>query len=101
MKTTRYYDIKADVPICSDNAIRPGSVIHGFGTIVRLSPKRPDKSQCRGCYDDFYNHNRDGGCWAFDSAEVCDKVGHSSIYVANGPDTIKKDTLTCWHAVSK
>jgi len=28
------------------------------------------KSLCTGCYQDFYNHNREGGCWSYSSAKV-------------------------------
>ena len=28
------------------------------------------KSMCSGCRDDFYNHNRPGGCWRFLEAKV-------------------------------
>jgi hypothetical protein len=29
-----------------------------------------NKSMCRGCHNDFYNHRAEGGCWNFDSATV-------------------------------
>lgn len=32
------------------------------------------KKMCRGCYNDFYNHSRDGGCWSFEKASVVKKV---------------------------
>jgi len=28
------------------------------------------KSLCFGCRDDYYNQNREGGCWAFKGAKV-------------------------------
>ena len=28
------------------------------------------KLMCSGCRDDFYNHNRDGGCWSFARAKI-------------------------------
>lgn len=28
------------------------------------------KSMCTGCRNDFYNINREGGCWSYKSAEV-------------------------------
>lgn len=91
--------------IHSDNEILPGRRIHGGGKIVReYTSLKPKKSQCSGCRDNFYNSQggMDGtGCWSFKSATVVDKVGHSSIYVENGPDTIMRKTLSCWHAVSK
>ena len=105
--------------IRSDKTIRLGRVIHGLGTITRTfnhgdpingpyGKKEeyivPDRSMCAGCHDDFYNRTgaRNGlGCWSFDSAVVCNKVGYSSIHVANGPDTKMVHTLSCWHGVSK
>jgi len=32
------------------------------------------KDMCRGCRDDFYNHNRVGGCWSFANAKVVSRV---------------------------
>ncbi len=28
------------------------------------------KQLCNGCRDDFYNRNREGGCWSFAGAKV-------------------------------
>ena len=98
----------------SDNTIREGLRIHGGGEITRTwnypygdssdDHIKPDKAMCAGCHDDFYNTQggMDGqGCWAFKTAVVCNKVGHSSIHVENGPDTKLVKTLTCWHGVCK
>ncbi len=89
-------------PIHTDNKLRVGTRIHGSGTITKelLKPK-PNKLMCCGCYDDFYNGQGAKECWAYKTAKVVNKVGHSSIHVMNGPDTIMKATLSCWHAVSK
>lgn len=80
--------------------------MHGIGTVVaHLSPPLfPMKSMCVGCNDDHYNqpgNSVDGECWGFKTAKVCDKIGHSTLNVENGPDTIMRETLSCWHAVSK
>lgn len=32
------------------------------------------KKMCRGCHDDFYNHNREGGCWCFENATIVERV---------------------------
>ena len=32
------------------------------------------KQMCSGCHDDFYNHNRDEGCWSFKTARVVKRV---------------------------
>ena len=88
----------------SDNPIRPGHGIHGRGQIVREYPKTsPAKSMCVGCYDDEYNRGLGGAgeCWSFQTARVVDKVGHSSIYVENGPDTVMRKTCSCWHGVRR
>lgn len=94
-----------DTTIQSDNKILPGNRIHGRGIVTREYEQiKPDKSMCVGCEEDFYNHQggmNGTGCWSFKSAKVCNKVGHSSIHVANGPDTIKRKTLTCWRGVCK
>lgn len=36
-------------------------------------PKKT-KELCRGCYQDYYNHNRDGGCWSFKTAKVVQRM---------------------------
>lgn len=94
-------------PVRTDNKLRKGTSIHGSGTVTRTfnhptdGPIRPTKSMCAGCRDNFYNGEGASECWAFKSAVVCNKVGHSSIHVANGPDTIMEKTLNCWHGVRK
>ena len=89
----------------SDNAIREGSRIHGYGTVIKVREHvKPDRQLCAGCEDDFYNdHNPHGvkECWHFKTAQVVTKIGHSSIHVPNGPDTIMRGTLSCWHGVCK
>lgn len=88
--------------IHSDNNIRVGTRIHGSGQVTMQHPDvAPSKAMCRGCRDDFYNGEGAKECWAFKKAVVVNKVGYSSIHCANGPDTIMKETLSCWHAVSK
>ena len=97
--------------IHSDNKITIGSRIHGSGAVTRTfnhpddGPLLPAKTMCRGCHEDFYNHGSNGfggkGCWSFATAVVCNKVGYSSIHVANGPDTKMEKTLTCWRGVCK
>ncbi len=32
------------------------------------------KALCNGCYDDFYNQNRDGGCWMFAKAKIVERT---------------------------
>lgn len=84
-----------------DNRIVPGPVLHGHGSVVKTHPTlAPARSMCEGCRDDFYNRTQADGCWHFKDAAVVDKVGHSSIRVAGGPDTLKAKTLDCWHGVS-
>lgn len=104
MKATKFKDLKGNT-IRSDNAIVGRSYMHGSGTIVKEYPKtKPCKSMCGGCRDDFYNDHNPMGvpeCWGFKTARVVDKVGHSTLHVQNGPNTIMQKTLSCWHAVSK
>lgn len=89
--------------IHSDNKLRVGDGIHGSGTITKTTTAKPTKVMCHGCRDDFYNRDGNGmggnGCWMFKDAKVVNKVGYSSIHVPNGPDTIMKGTLNCWHGV--
>ena len=33
-----------------------------------------NKSMCSGCYNDFYNHSQENGCWSFDKAKIVTKV---------------------------
>ena len=35
---------------------------------------KKDKTMCRGCRDDYYNQNRDKGCWLFASAEIIERT---------------------------
>ena len=28
------------------------------------------KELCRGCRDDYYNHQSKGGCWSYDQAKI-------------------------------
>ena len=32
------------------------------------------KEMCRGCYNDYYNQNREDGCWSFADAEIVKRV---------------------------
>jgi hypothetical protein len=32
------------------------------------------KEMCRGCRDDFYNHNRECGCWCFEDAKIVERI---------------------------
>ena len=32
--------------------------------------KKMDKKHCRGCYNDYYNYNADGGCWYREKAKL-------------------------------
>lgn len=95
------YDIKK---LKVRNNITPGRKIHGHGWITKeYKTLKPKKTMCSGCNDNYYNsgYSDTGECWSFSSAKVCDKVGHSSIYVEDGPDTIIKKTLSCWRGISK
>ena len=90
--------------IWSGNPIVERGFMHGAGTIVAARPGNPDKAMCLGCADNHYNqpgNSIDGECWSFKLAKVCDKVGHSTLNVQNGMDTVMRDTLSCWHAVSR
>ncbi len=35
---------------------------------------KKDKTMCNGCRDDFYNQNRDEGCWMFKTAKVVERM---------------------------
>jgi len=97
--------IKVDgVTIKTAHKLREVRAIHGHGTVTKeYKTLRPQRSMCSGCYDDHYNHvNKDnGGCWAFETAKVVNKVGYTSIHVGYGPDGKMTRTLSCWHAVRK
>lgn len=99
-------DIKVGTTtVYTGHKLRDVSGIHGYGQTVRkYKLLKPSKQMCRGCRDDFYNSRNQIGveeCWSFKTAEVVDKVGHTSIHVQNGPDGIMRKTLICWHAVRK
>lgn len=106
-ESTGYLTLNGD-EVWSGNPIVERSYMHGRGTIVAEHDGHVDavilKARCAGCSDEHYNRpgNSAGGeCWAFKTAKVCDKIGHSTLNVENGPDTIMKETLSCWHAVSR
>lgn len=99
------YDLR-EIQARSHNKITAGRRIPGHGAVVReYKTVKPSRRMCGGCRDDYYNHGNNAfggdGCWSFKDAKVVDKVGHSSIHVCGGVDTIKKRTLSCWSAVSK
>lgn len=86
--------------IRTGHKIRTVRAIHGYGIITRRYKKKPEKSMCSGCRDNLYNCGS-RSCWSFGSAEVVDKVGHTSIHVTYGPDGKMVQTLSCWHSVQK
>lgn len=91
--------------IRTDNQIRPVRAVHGSGSITKEYKRlKPNKAQCMGCRDDFYNgHNPMGvkECWGFNTARVVDKVGYSSIHVTGGIDGKMTKTLSCFNATCK
>jgi hypothetical protein len=55
------------------------------------------KKLCRGCRNDYYNQNRDGGCWSFAEAKVVkrQRVGTwQPLPYSWHPETV----LGCYHA---
>ena len=36
------------------------------------------KSMCSGCYNNFYNLNREGGCWSFAKAKIVKRFASAS-----------------------
>ena len=54
------------------------------------------KAMCSGCRDDFYNHNREGGCWSYATARVVKRV---SVGTWEPPPYRRKpqETLSCHH----
>lgn len=59
--------------------------------------KEPTKADCAGCRDDFYNMNREGGCWSFDSAKM---VMARDVPIDMRPPYSFPETLrpSCFHA---
>lgn len=60
------------------------------------------KSMCSGCRDDYYNRNRDGGCWSFAKAKIgastkepshtIDMAGEESRSARNGTIVLLRST---------
>ena len=104
MNPTKFVTIEG-YRITSNNPITVRTRMHGSGSIVKqYKTLKPKQAMCSGCREDFYNYGGNsttGRCWAFDDAKVVDKVGYSWIGRDNGPDTLMRKTLTCWHAVVK
>ena len=54
------------------------------------------KVLCQGCRNDFYNHNREGGCWSFEKAKVVQRTRVG--YFQEPPYTWNPvTTLSCYH----
>ncbi len=55
-----------------------------------------DKSMCSGCHDDFYNQNRDEGCWMFQAAKVVERM---SVGTWQNPPYVwtPRKVLSCFH----
>lgn len=56
-----------------------------------------DKTMCSGCHDDFYNRNRDEGCWMFGNAKVVERM---SVGTWQNPPYVwtPRKVLSCFHA---
>ncbi len=39
-----------------------------------MSKPLKDRSLCSGCRDNYYNLNREGGCWSFESGKLVQRV---------------------------
>ena len=54
------------------------------------------KSMCSGCRDNWYNHNREGGCWCYEGAKV---VTRTSVGTWQPPPYkwSPQQTLSCHH----
>ena len=39
-----------------------------------MSEVNKTKAMCRGCRDDYYNQNRQGGCWCFGDATIVERI---------------------------
>ena len=53
---------------------------------------KKSKEMCRGCYNDFYNHHRDDGCWSFKSAKVVKRI---KVGTFEDPPYAKERAQTC------
>lgn len=78
---------------------------HGVGTIVKeYKTIKPEKYQCSGCRDNFYNGNNEYGvkeCWSFKTAKVVDKEAYPNIDCNDSQRKKYKKTLSCYHSVNK
>ncbi len=54
------------------------------------------KAMCSGCYDDFYNQNRDGGCWGFATATVVKRVRVGTFQTPPYSES-PQSVLSCFH----
>ena len=55
------------------------------------------KEMCVGCRNDYYNHNRDEGCWMFEKARIVKRV---RVGTWEPPPYSKKRAakyLSCYH----
>ena len=56
------------------------------------------KAMCSGCYNDFYNRNREGGCFSYSSARIVRRVRVGTWEPPPySPDRVEK-CLSCYHA---
>jgi hypothetical protein len=55
------------------------------------------KAMCRGCYNDFYNQNREEGCWSFASATIVHRVQVGTWEPPPYSPKRKQNVLSCFH----
>lgn len=58
---------------------------------------KKSKDLCRGCRDDYYNQNRDEGCWMFARAKVV-QLQRVGTWQPPPYEWHPETRLTCYHA---
>ena len=54
------------------------------------------KQACVGCYNDFYNHQREGGCWCFQNATVVTRIKVGTFESPPYSPSRAKEYLSCY-----
>ena len=56
-----------------------------------------DKTMCGGCYNDFYNHSQEYGCWSFKSAKIVTRIRVGLMEEPPYSKSRAKKYLSCYH----
>jgi hypothetical protein len=56
-----------------------------------------NKSMCRGCRNDFYNHSQKDGCWCFNDATIVERIQVGTWEPPPYEKNRAQKVLSCYH----